>query len=256
VPAADHPWKPPPEGMNWYPNELACSNAFQSRFVTDPLRQMVTSCPQCRPNDTLYAFGSQVSNLVSRAYLGPPWEEPILEVKTNDWRARLRWNLYTPADAPAVERTQYEASGEGLWITRKHVIVDSFGRDLSASEDTDYLLMTVLPRYLARRPQRVFIFGGIHAPGTRATEILLRTPWEVVDLPRLFKDTQTFRVPYYYQALFQASVARNEVGEYKPKQLTYLDAVPLNILEHSLSGQAPQQRIDRLLPSRREILKI
>lgn len=228
VPAANHPWKRPPEGMNWYPIEEACCDAFRSRFLRNARLRTVTGFPQIRRDNTLYLFGSQVSNIIARYYLGHPIrQEPNLAIQTADWRASLRWNLHTPVDAPSAERIQY---GE-LWTTKKHVIVDRNGEQIEACSisgvtQDDYLLLTVLPRF-STGPERVFIFGGIHGPGTRAAGLLFAVP-PVTSLRRLLRDT---RSEPYYQALFHVRVERIETGEYQPTGLELVGAEPLKDLE-------------------------
>lgn len=207
LPAANHPSKPPPVGMKWYPNELACADAFNNCFFKNPRKAIERRHLKDHPEDTLYAFGSQVSNFTSSAYLGSPEEEPVPESTSH--YCRLRWNLHTPANAEIEVRQQYG----GTWPTKKHVIIDFHGQQHNATDDTDYLLVTVLPRYSPNKPQRVFIFGGIHAPGTRAARILFETPSEVIDLLHFLKEVKNFSNPYYYQALFKVSVQKNKLGE-------------------------------------------
>ncbi len=226
VPAANHPWKRPPEGMSWYPTEEKCCEIFRSRFLKDYKLRTVTEYPQIKPDDSLYLYGSQVANLLTRALLGAPWQcEPILTVNTHEWSTELRWNLHSPSNAPLIERIQF---GQ-FWQTLNHVIVDRRGQPFQPRAgvgwmEDDYMLMTVLPRF-AKGQQRIFIFAGIHGPGTLAGGLLMANP-PMAELRKMMK--QTCGEPYF-QALFKVAVQQNGQGEYIPVSMELVEAEALRV---------------------------
>lgn len=226
IPAANHPWKPPPDGMSWYPTEESCCEAFRKRFLKNFKLRTVKDYPQIKSDDSLYLFGSQVANLLTRDLLGEPWQqEPVYFVKTPEWSTQLRWNLHSPFHAPQIERMQF---GQ-LWQTLNHEIADRRGQSFKPNAGTgwmedDYLLMTVLPRF-ARGEQRIFIYSGVHAPGTLAAGLLMASP-PTTELKRMLQ--QTNGEPYY-QALFKVAVNQNSAGEHQPVSMELVEAETLKV---------------------------
>lgn len=226
IPAANHPWQAPPRGMPYYPIEKSCCDAFRSRFLPDVTLRTVTGYPQIRADDSLYLFGSQVSNLLSRSYLGEPWlDAPVFQVQNTEWQATLRWNLHALREAAPTHRIQFDT----FWQSATNVIADRLGATHQARAgtgwmDDDYLLLTVLPRY-ARGTQRVFIFGGSHGPGTRGAAILFSSP-VASDLTKLLAQT---RGEPFFQALFHVRVVQDERGELWPARVELIEAEPVEV---------------------------
>jgi hypothetical protein len=72
----------------------------------------------------------------------------------------------------------------------------------------DYLLITVLPRQ-AGRERRWIAFSGLHGPGSRAIDLILREP--PTDL--LHKAARQIGEAPFYQILLHVETAADERGE-------------------------------------------
>jgi hypothetical protein len=226
MPAANHPFKPPPSDMLGYPTEEACCEAYRQRFHADLTLREVRGCPELREDDAIVLFGSQVSNLNTRTLLGNPWREsPVLQIVQRGWRTSLHWNLITPADAPVVERKQFG----GRWLTWSHRIVGDDGSRFESVyqqglQIDDYLLVTSLPRY-GSGPQRIVAMGGLHGAGQKASTVILRRP-PMRELEKL--DHKIGQEPYC-QALFHVSVKQDQTGELVPGDISLVDAKVLHV---------------------------
>jgi hypothetical protein len=227
IPSGDHPFDIPPPGKTWYPIEEACSVTYQMRFAADAVLRRVAGRPRLRPQDSVIAFGSQVSNLYVRDILGNPWQDqPVFHVAGPGWSTDLHWNLHSPPDAPTASRRQYG----NIWITVEHEIVSGSGAVYQVNyEDgvarNDYLLITSLPRGAAENPQRSLIFGGIHGAGTLSAQRLLHEP-----PARLLQDIFTHvGGARHYQALIRVAVRTDDSNEAKPGAIDLIDARPLEL---------------------------
>lgn len=226
-PAANHPFKLPVGEC--YPTERDNCTAYRERFLKNISLRVVRGFPNAKPDDSLILFGSQVSNLNSRLLLGNPFnlDRPKLCVAkpADGWQARLRWNLYTPVGAPIISRQQFGAP----WVTRNHFIGGSKGETYESKRqdevlEDDYLLITALPRF-ARGTQRIIVFAGCHGPGQKAATLLLRkSPSKQLQVL-----ANKIAGEPYYQALFHVDLARDDEGEFFPKQAELIDAFPLDI---------------------------
>jgi len=226
APAADHPLEPLPERIKWYEIETNCCAAYTNRFWENLKPRKVNTYPEIRKDDNIIAFGSSVSNIISRKYLGNPFDEkPLLEIVQPDWKTNLHWNHFTP-DAEIKMISQYGKE----WPSGNHTIVDSSGKIYKSNytknkiQLDDYLLVTCLPRYSYGK-QRILIFGGQHGAATSATETIFKYPPQSIleEMDRLLE-----RSPYY-QALFHITVEYDESNNIKPKRIEWVKARPLDI---------------------------
>lgn len=232
VAAANHPYKEPPPGWDYYPTEAECVVKYKARFWPTVSLNIVLDHPddysEIRHEDTLVLFGSQVANLKTRSILGSPFLDDPVDVvlgELNDWCTKLWWNLHTPDSAPETRRRQFGDE----WITRNGTFVgfniDSYTPRMEGERLTeDYLLTTVIPRY-KMGPQRVVIFGAAHGPGSQAGGLLLNKP-PMKELEKLV--SKTGGAPYY-QALWHVKIFRAPTGELLPVELTLVEAKPLRI---------------------------
>lgn len=224
VPAADHPWKPPPTNMSWYPTEEKCCDSFRKRFLQDFQIRTVQGFPNIRKEDSLYIFGSQIANLLTRDLLGNPWDDtPVHNIIRNQWRTSLHWNLFSPPKTPIVTRKQFEET----WKTENHFFISTSGYEYKPKAgigwmEDDYLLITSLPKF-NKGKERILIFYGAHGPGTKATSLLLENP----PLKELQKMEKYIKSEPWYQALFHVKVKKNNEGEYLPSSLELVGAKPL-----------------------------
>jgi hypothetical protein len=227
LPAANHPFKPPPANAICYPSELINCSAYKERFGNSQQIRIVSSRDEVRPDESVLISGSQVSNLAARNLFGNPFlDEPNFDVSAKDiasgWNARLRWNLCSPL---ASRELRLLLDG-GEWKTHDHFLVDSNTGEIVKPRDSadrleeDYLLITALPRY-AKGEQRILWVSGIHRPGHIALQSLLNEP-PVSELEKLKKRIGS---DPYFQALFHVDVrsvpAHHEprLGLVKPREL-------------------------------------
>src|SRR5205807_2254726 len=66
IAAADHPFKKPSQGDDWYPTEVRNCASYKTRFHDKCVLRPVSGDPDLMPNDGLVLFGSQVSNYKTR----------------------------------------------------------------------------------------------------------------------------------------------------------------------------------------------
>jgi len=226
VPAANHKWKTPPKNMDWYPLDGSCADAYRERFFGQAIFRTVKGDPYIAPDDSIGLFGSQISNLCTREWMGAPQgDKPVLHVSRPGWSTRLWWNLLSPAGAAVTERQQFGVE----WHERNHHFVGSDGNIFAPDAGTgwitsDHLLVTALPRD-SDLTRRVVIFAGCHGEGTLATRILLETP-STDQLKDLFNAVRGER---FYQALFRVEIKKIETGEFRPSSIQLLDARTLPI---------------------------
>jgi hypothetical protein len=212
VPARHHPFQPLPNGSLGYDIEVSCANSYMQTMLPAPAKlSNVVGLIEIYPSDNVVAFGSQVSNFVSRSVLGDPFTSKIVSrvpVPMNsgipNGSFRLRWNLCVDSGAESLSRHQYGRD----WVYKPNSISDfHLGRPLSQPnlEDGDFLLVTVLPRDTTTNA-RVVIFGGLHGAGTLATKLLFEKPLHA-DLLQL---QQSIGNASYYQALFDVKCIKGE----------------------------------------------
>lgn len=227
IPACHHPFHPLTKEQAFYEFDLEVAQAYKEIFFFEVESRTVRGFPQIRQDDSLVLIGSQVSNIVTKKFLGNPWaEQPTLDAagECGDWRTKLHWNHYTPVKAPILEILRYGVSWKDqayqLVAKKESRIVPVF----SATPKEDYLLVTSLPRYSSGN-QRVLIFSGLRGIGTRAAAKFLKEPSLTIvqDLLKRVKHET------YFQALFQVPLVSSASGEVDSKQLEFIEARPLNI---------------------------
>ena len=235
IPAANHPFLPLPPG-EFYPIERSAAEAFRHCFYRHTrFIKLASGFPQLQPEDDVVLFGSQVSNVDARFYLGlPTGEAPKLIIEPgHKYRANLTWNLHTPSDADIRTIVEY-----GLrWESKGHQFVSSahgeapfFSTydqfDNRSIPKEDYLLFTCLPRSDRRNARRVMIAAGLHGPGTDAIRHLLNAP----PFKELEKAAKALEGAPWYQLLFHVRLKRAEISdltEMTPSEIRLVGAKPI-----------------------------
>lgn len=224
VPARHHPFWELADGAPGYEIETRCAAAYLRRFYGTSYKvEKVDGLPEIFPGNNVAAFGSQVSNVVTRDILGNPFASDIrtrvpVPVGSDNptGSISLRWNLSSDPEAPSRVRRQYEVD----WEYKPHMFLDlhrSKGVRPKDDKTSDLLLVTALPRDPATGA-RVVIFGGIHGAGTQAAELLLGSP----PLQELYALEKTIGNAPHYQALFSVEVKDN-----RPIRVRLEEAQPL-----------------------------
>jgi len=258
APAASHSFMKPWGVDPWYPIEGECCESYLKRFTKRVDLFYITGYPLIQEPDSIIAFGSQVSNAVTRKVLGDPKnQEPHFTVEGGSWRAGLHWNLHVFAEGPSQDLGSASRCSEvsrhgqdddaGVFGTAGHSrVMDAFlqsefakqkHRFVGVGGETyepalvdgklthDYLLITVLPRFRRDEMQRIIIFGAGHGPGQKATNLLLRRP-PLQQLRAL--DREIHQSPFY-QALFEVKLRENRNGESYPSSVQLVGAHSLKV---------------------------
>ena len=216
LPADDHPARRLRSWQPFYELELDAAQTYASRFFRDTRFYRVSGFPRLRRDDDVVLIGSQVANASTRALLGKAGhEEPLFDVTHGGWRTQLHWNLHTPESAPRITIAEFRGQRTSL----AHVLCerDSASRYESKRDPAgtryldDYLLVTVLPRRKGGT-QRSLILSGLHGPGTRAIDLILREPPAAM-LGKAAR--QTGSAPYF-QMLWHLDTTPDHRGECFP----------------------------------------
>jgi hypothetical protein len=227
LPADDHPGKRLRSWRCFYELEGDAAQTYVSRFYPNAAFEPVQGFPTVHPDDDLVIIGSQVANRWARDYLREPdLAEPVFEIARGGWRTTLHWNLHTPESAPLTTVTEFRgprASAAHVFCERTGSVRHQSERDLAGMGYLDdYLLVTVLPRAKAGR-QRVIIFAGLHGPGSRSVDLILREP--PIDL--LHKAAAQIAGAPFFQILLHVETTTDERGEGMPCNPTLVQARPL-----------------------------
>jgi hypothetical protein len=213
LPADDHPGKPLRSWRPFYELEGDAAQTYLSRFYPDATFQAVKGFPTIHADDHLVIFGSQVANWWARALLGrADGAEPVFEIAHGGWHTNLHWNLHTPERAPLTTVREFRgprASAAHVFCERGSPSCYESQRDLAGMGYLDdYLLVTVLPRQKGGA-QRAIVFSGLHGPGSRAVDLILREP--PTDLLR--KAAAQIGGAPYFQILLHVETAADERDE-------------------------------------------
>jgi hypothetical protein len=229
LPAADHPGKRLRTWQCFYELEMDAAQTYASRFFRHTHFYPVKGFPRVRPTDDVVIIGSQVSNASARAFLGSVQQQtPVFHIAYSGWRTDLHWNLVTPEDAPLTtirEFRGHRASSAHVIFERGNPVPYASQRDPTQSRYLDdYLLVTVLPLSKGQS-QRVLIFSGLHGPGNRAVDLILREP--PVDL--MEQAVRQIANAPFYQMMLRVQTIPDEKGESFPCSPELIEARALAV---------------------------
>jgi hypothetical protein len=229
LPSDDHPGKPLRSWQPFYELEMDVAQTYASRFFRDTHFYPVKGYPRLRQDDDVVIIGSQVSNLAARILLGrADRQEPVFRVAHGKWRTELRWNLFTPENAPRTKIQEFRGPRE----SSAHVIYER-GNPVPYQSETDsartrylddYLLVTMIPRARGKK-QRALVFAGLHGAGARAVDLILREPPS--DL--LQEAARQSAGAPYFQVLLHVTCVTDARGESFPCGLELIGACPLTV---------------------------
>jgi len=224
LPADDHPGRRLRSWQPFYELELDVAQTYASRFFLDTRFYRVNDFPR---DDDVVLIGSQVANASTRALLGKAdQQDPVFDIAHGGWRTQLHWNLHTPESAPLTTIAEFRGQRTSL----AHVFCERSSASCYESERDpagtryldDYLLVTVLPRRKGGA-QRALILSGLHGPGTRAIDLILREPPAAM----LEKAARQIGGAPYYQMLVHLDTTPDERGECFPCRPELVEARPL-----------------------------
>jgi hypothetical protein len=228
LPADDHPARRLRSWQPFYELELDAAQTYASRFFCDTHLYRVNGFPRLRREDDAVLIGSQVANAATRALLGQAdGEAPMFDVVRGGWRTQLHWNLHTPECAPRTTIAEFRGQRTSL----AHLFCERGASCYASKRDPagtryldDYLLVTVLPRQKGEA-QRALILAGLHGPGTRAIDLILREP------PAAMLEEAARQVggAPYYQMLWHLDTTPDRRGECFPCRPELVEARPLTI---------------------------
>ena len=229
LPAADHPGKRLRTWQCFYELEMDAAQTYASRFFGHTHFYPVKGFPRVRPDDDVVIIGSQVSNSSARAFLGNVQrKDPVFRIAHGGWRTELHWNLVTPEDAPLTtirEFRGHRASSAHVICERGNPVPYASQRDPTQLRYLDdYLLVTALPRRKEGR-QRVLIFSGLHGPGNRAVDLILREP--PIDLMK--EAVRQLSGAPFYQIVLRVQTIPDEKGESLPCCPELIEARALSV---------------------------
>jgi hypothetical protein len=229
LPADDHPARRLRSWQPFYELELDAAQTYASRFFRDTHFYRVSGFPRLRWADDVVLIGSQVANAFTRALLGrADQEDPLFRIARGGWRTQLHWNLHTPESAPMTTIAEFRGQRTSL----AHVFCERGSPSSYESERDpagtryldDYLLVTMLPRRKGS-PQRALIFSGLHGPGTRAIDLILREP----PAGMLEKAARQVAGAPYYQILWHLETTPDQRGECFPCNPELIEARALTV---------------------------
>jgi hypothetical protein len=228
LPADDHPARRLRSWQPFYELEMDAAQTYASRFFRDTHFYRVNGFPRLRREDDAVLIGSQVSNAATRALLGrADGEEPLFAIARRGWRTQLHWNLHTPESAPMTTIAEFRGQRTSL----AHLFCERGASCYASKRDPagtryldDYLLVTVLPRR-AGGAQRALILAGLHGPGTRAIDLILREPPAAM----LEKAARQIAGAPYYQMLWHLDTTPDRRGECFPCHPELIEARALII---------------------------
>jgi hypothetical protein len=227
LPADDHPGRRLRSWQSFYELEGDAALTYASRFYADVEYQPVEGFPALSPEDALVIIGSQVANHWARLLLGrADGVQPVFQISHAGWHTELHWNLHTPESAPTITVADFK----GPRVSVAHVIAERGTQTCYQSERDptgigyldDYLLVTVLPRQRDSQ-QRATIFSGLHGPGSRAVDLILREP--PTDL--LQEAVHQTAGAAYFQMLMHFETTAGAQGEGFPCHPELVEARPL-----------------------------
>jgi hypothetical protein len=229
LPADDHPARRLRSWQPFYELEMDAAQTYASRFFRDTHFYRVNGFPRLRPDDDAVLIGSQVANAATRALLGrADGEEPLFDIAHRGWRTQLHWNLHTPESAPMTTIAEFRGQRTSLahlFCERDSASCHESERDPAGTRYLDdYLLVTVLPRR-AGGAQRTLILAGLHGPGTRAIDLILREPPAAM----LEKAARQIAGAPYYQMLWHLETTPDDRGECFPCRPQLIEARALVI---------------------------
>ena len=227
LPSDDHPGRLLRSWQPFYELEMDAAQTYASRFFGNTAFCPVSGFPPLHPDDHMVIIGGQVSNLVARTLLGKADPVvPVFRIAHGEWHTELHWNLLTPQNTALVTISEFR----GPRKSAAHVICERGNpRWYESKIDPtrtryldDYLLVTALPRRKGGK-QRALIFSGLHGPGARAIDLILREP--PTDL--LSKAAQQIAGAPYFQMLLHLETIPDERGESFPSSPQLIGARPL-----------------------------
>jgi len=229
LPADDHPGRRLRAWQPFYELELDAAQTYASRFYPDARFARVPGFPRLRRTDDVVLIGSQVANAATRALLGrADHADPCFRVAYGGWRTQLHWNLHTPESAPRTTIAEFRGQRTSL----AHVFCERGSSVCYQSERNpagtryldDYLLVTMLPRR-AGGAQRTLILSGLHGPGTRAIDLILREPPTAM----LEQAARQIDGAPYFQMLWRFDTTPDRRGECFPCGPELIEARALTI---------------------------
>jgi hypothetical protein len=169
-----------------------------------------------------------VANASVRALLGKAdGEEPLFDIARGGWRTQLHWNLHTPESAPQTTIAEFRGQRTSL----AHLFCERGASCYASQRDPagtryldDYLLVTMLPR-VKGEPQRTLILAGLHGPGTRGIDRILREP----PTGMLERAARQIGGAPYYQMLWHFETTPDRRGECFPCRPELVEARPLAV---------------------------
>jgi hypothetical protein len=187
LPADDHPRRRLRSWQPFYELELDVAQTYASRFFRDTRFYRVNDYPRLRRDD---------------------------------------WNLHTPESAPLTTIAEFRGQRTSL----AHVFCERGSASRYESERDpagaryldDYLLVTMLPRVKSGK-QRALILSGLHGPGTRAIDLILREPPTAL----LKQAARQIGGAPYYQMLVHLDTTPDQRGECFPCRPELVEARPL-----------------------------
>lgn len=227
LPAGDHPGKRLRSWQQFYELEMDAAQTYVGRFFGHAHFYPVRNFPRVRPNDDVVIIGSQVSNASARALLGGVQQRyPVFQIAYGGWHTELHWNLVTPESALRTTITEFrgrrESSAHVICEKDSHVPYESLRDRTQTRYVDDYLLVTTLPVAKGGR-QRVMIFAGLHGPGNRAVDLILREP----PIGLLEKAARRIAGARFFQILLRVETVLDERGESFPRRPELVDVRPL-----------------------------
>jgi hypothetical protein len=224
LPADDHPARRLRPWQPFYELELDAAQTYTSRFFRDTHFYRVNGFPRLRRDDDVILIGSQVANASTRALLGrADYEEPVFHIARGGWRTQLHWNLHTPESAPRTTIAEFRGQRTSLahaFCERGSAFCYESERDSAGTRYLDdYLLVTILPRRKGQ-VQRTLILSGLHGPGTRAIDLILREP----PTGMLEKAARQIAGAPYFQMLWHLETTPDQRGECFPCRPQLIEA--------------------------------
>jgi hypothetical protein len=229
LPADDHPERRLRAWQPFYELELDAAQTYASRFYQDTRFARVAGFPRLRRGDDVVLIGSQVANAAARALLGrPDHAAPQFRVARSGWRTDLHWNLHTPESAPRTTIAEFRGQRTSLahvFCERESAACYSSRRDPAGTRYLDdYLLVTMLPRRKGSA-QRTLILSGLHGPGTRAIDLILREPPTAM----LEQAARQIDGAPYFQMLWHLDTTPDRRGECFPCGPELIEARALSV---------------------------
>lgn len=222
-----------------HPDDQMAASALRSLYRPTQAIEWEDKPWEGPPNNHAFLLGDPQSNALSRLVLSYRETEGVFELD-RDPLYKPRWSsiLYPHNyQAPKIKRyvagVLREGPGYELYDHQKRKYYRSNDRDPGDWLNIDYLLVTrVLNVYSPETVESgkiAIVFGGLHGPGTRAIQLLLKEE-DLLDTT----DTKREDSPYY-QALYRVYVRHNHsTRESYPAQIEFVGAAPLDVDQASI----------------------